>query len=111
VETKIILFVIAIVLLGLVYLKIGKLLDTLRDLTTLIRDLNKHIIGDTDDPEYINIKPGLKGLIVNRCFGIENEIVRLRYGVFGGERSPAIDKVNILDTLVDIKTAIKNEPR
>jgi hypothetical protein len=57
------------------------------------------------------IKPSLKEIIVNRCLEIENEIVRLRYGIFGGERSPSIDKINILDTLVDIKSTISNKPR
>ena len=101
-EMKIIFLVIAVVLLGAIYLKICKLLGGVRELTILMRDMNKHIIGDPDDPDSTMIKPSLKELIVNRCLGIENEIVRIRYSVFGGERSPAIDKVNILDTLVDI---------
>lgn len=108
-ETSIIILMIAIIVLGAIYLKLCKLLDSTRELTILMRETNKHIIGDPEDPDSTMIKPSLKELIVNRCLGIENEIVRLRYGVFGGERSPAIDKVNILDTLVDIQATIRNK--
>ena len=96
---------------GGIYLKLCKLLDGIRDLTILMRDMNKHIVGDFDDPGSTMIQPSLKELIVNRCLGIENEIVRIRYGVFGGERSPSIDRINILDTLLDIKAAIRNESK
>jgi hypothetical protein len=110
-DAKIMVFMIAVILLGTaIYLKLCKLLDGLRDLTILMGSMNKHIIGDADDPDSTMIKPSLKELIVNRCFGIENEIVRLRYGVFG-QRSPGIDGVNILDTLVDIKPMIANKSK
>ena len=110
-EAKIIVFMIAVILLGTaIYLKLCKLLDGLRDLTTLMRSMNKHIIGNADNPDSTMIKPSLKELIVNRCLGIENEIVRLRYGIFG-ERTPGIDGVNILDTLVDIKPMIANKSK
>ena len=111
-EAKIIVFMITVILLGTaIYLKLCKLLDGLRDLTILMRNMNKHVIGDADDPDSTMIKPSLKELIINRCLEIQNEIVRIRYGVFGGERSPNIDKINILDTLVDIKAAISNESK
>ena len=110
-DAKLLIFMITIILLGTgIYLKLCKLLDGVRDLTVLMRDMNKHLIGDADDPDSTMIKPSLKEIIVNRCFGIENEIVRLRYGIFG-ERSPSIDKINILDTLVDIKSTITNKSK
>lgn len=108
-DAKLLVFMLAVILLGTgIYLKLCKLLVGVRDLTVLMRDMNKHVIGDADDPDSTMIKPSLKELIVNRCLGIENEIVRLRYGIFG-ERTPAIDGVNILDTLVDIKPMIANK--
>lgn len=111
-DAKLLVFMLAVILLGTgIYLKLCKLLDGVRDLTVLMRDMNKHVIGDADDPDSTMIKPSLKEIIVNRCLEIENEIVRLRYGIFGGERSPSIDKINILDTLVDIKSTISNKPR
>ena len=103
---------IAVILLGTaIHVKLCKLLDGLRDLTNLMGSISKHVIGNADDPDSTMIKPSLKELIVNRCLGIEHEIVRLRYGVFGGERSPAIDKVNILDTLVDMKSIIADKSK
>lgn len=38
--------------------------------------MNKHVLGDTDDPDSTMIKPSLKELIVNRCLEIENEIMK-----------------------------------
>jgi hypothetical protein len=112
VETKIIGIMVVVIFLGsAIYLKLCTLLDGIRDLTSLMRDMNKHIIGDADgypDPLKDN---SLKRLIADRCLGIENELVRIRYGVFGGERSPSIDKINILDTLVDIKATISKESK
>lgn len=110
-DAKVLVFMIGVILLGIgIYLKLCKLLDGVRDLTVLMIDMNKHVIGDADDPDSRMIKLSLKELIVNRCLEIENEIVRLRYGVFGGERSPSIDGINILDTLIDIKSTIGNKP-
>lgn len=110
-DAKIMVFMAGVILLGTaIYLRLCKLLDGLRDLTILMRTMNKHVIGDADDPDSTMIKPSLKELIVNRCLGIENEIVRLRYGIFG-ERSPGIDGVNILDTLVDMKPMIANKSK
>jgi hypothetical protein len=36
-----------------------------------------------------------------------SKLPRIEYGIFG-EQKPSIDKINILDTLIDIKAEIKN---
>jgi hypothetical protein len=99
-------FVIIVVILGIaIYRKLCNLLDGLRDLIALMRDTHKHIIGDADDLDSIMIKPSLKELITDQSFKIQNEIARIRYGLFG-ERSPSMDGMNILDTVVDIRDAV-----
>ncbi|MBI5582383.1 MAG: hypothetical protein HY892_01030 [Deltaproteobacteria bacterium] len=105
-----IIFMISVILLGVaIYFKLCRLLDGVRDLTILLKGVEKHINGDANDPDSTMIKPSLKELIVNRCLDIENEIIRLRYRVYG-ERNPGIDGVNILDTLVDMKGTIADKP-
>jgi hypothetical protein len=110
-DGKTIIFMVIGILLGAaIYLKLCKLLDGVRDLTVLLRSVEKHIIGDANDPDSTMIKPSLKELIVNRCLDIENELIRIRDGVFG-ERSPSIDGVNILDTLINMKGTIADKSR
>jgi hypothetical protein len=99
-DARIIVFMVAVILfLTGIFFILCKLFDQLKDLTIVLKNMEKHLIGDEDHPDSMMIKPSIKELIVNRCFGIENEIVKLRYGLFG-ERRPSIDGVNVLDTLL-----------
>ncbi len=103
-------FVVIIIILAFLYDCMRDIRWCLKGILKSLRELKKGMESsdEEDDPDD-EITLSLKRLIAERCLAIENELVRLRYSI-NGERNPGLDKVNILDTLVDIKAAISTLP-
>jgi hypothetical protein len=69
---------VAIILLCGIFFKLCKILDGIRDTNIMLNDMNNYIHGENFNNETAS-GIDLKALIAERCLGIENEIIRLKY--------------------------------
>jgi len=85
-----------------IYIKLCELFRGIVELSKLLSESNKHINGN------FPTEASIKDLIADKCFRIEDELVRLRYAVFGAD-IPKSHGANILGILRDIKTTIERQ--